>query len=100
VRLREVNTAKEKLREIIADPPKQIADENVTAVYDMSNGFEGLAGASGIYLQLDQARVIIRPSGTEPKIKCYLEVSGDNKNRPTVEKRLTNLANAMQGYLA
>jgi len=28
----------------------------------------------------NQTRVIIRPSGTEPKIKCYIEVVSNTKN--------------------
>jgi phosphomannomutase len=37
-------------------------------------GYAGLPATEGILLRLPGARVIVRPSGTEPKVKCYLEV--------------------------
>jgi phosphomannomutase len=37
-------------------------------------GYDGLPPTDGILLRLPGARVIVRPSGTEPKVKCYLEV--------------------------
>jgi phosphomannomutase len=44
-------------------------------VDDLSLGSAGLPPTEGLRYRLaEQARVVVRPSGTEPKIKCYLEV--------------------------
>jgi phosphomannomutase len=42
---------------------------------DLSTGSPELPPTNGLrFVLADDARVIVRPSGTEPKIKCYLEV--------------------------
>ena len=57
-----------------ADPPTALADMSVDEVVDLSAGPAGLPPSDGLLLRLPDARVIVRPSGTEPKLKCYLEV--------------------------
>jgi phosphomannomutase len=56
-------------------PPARLADSPVTLVADLAQGYAGLPPTDGILLasQADD-RVVVRPSGTEPKVKCYLEV--------------------------
>ncbi|MGW6174991.1 phospho-sugar mutase [Arthrobacter sp. NPDC055138] len=62
----------DRLRE---QPPPSLAGSPVTARTDLSLGSEALPATDGmLFLSQDQTRVIIRPSGTEPKLKCYLEV--------------------------
>jgi phosphomannomutase len=47
----------------------------VQAVDDLAEGSAGLPPTDGLRYRLaDDARIIVRPSGTEPKLKCYLEV--------------------------
>lgn len=99
VRLANSNLAKAKVQKIIADPPKNINHEIVESVIDMNNPVTHLPPSSGVILQLRNARVIIRPSGTEPKLKCYLEVIGQFGDKPQVEKRLSDLTFAMQSLL-
>ena len=56
-------------------PPPELAGAAVTAVHDLSGGSEHLPPADVVVLELHgaEARVIVRPSGTEPKMKVYAE---------------------------
>jgi phosphomannomutase len=57
------------------DPPQWLGDLAVEGIDDLSQGSDGLPPTDGIRFRLaEHARVIVRPSGTEPKIKCYLQV--------------------------
>jgi len=60
---------------LLASPPATLAGSPVIATDDMNSGFAGLLPTTGLHLAAESgARVIIRPSGTEPKVKAYLEV--------------------------
>ncbi|WP_084106066.1 phospho-sugar mutase [Demequina sp. NBRC 110056] len=63
------------MERLLASPPESLAGSAVTSTDDMNAGFRGLPGTNGLHLATESgARVIIRPSGTEPKVKAYLEV--------------------------
>jgi phosphomannomutase len=56
-------------------PPATLGGSPVVTVVDLSVGYDGLPATDGVLLLAeDHTRVIVRPSGTEPKVKCYLEV--------------------------
>ncbi len=56
-------------------PPTTLGALAVTEVNDLAEGYGGLDPTEGLRYALGAAgRVIVRPSGTEPKLKCYLEV--------------------------
>lgn len=56
-------------------PPGALAGQDVTAAVDLSTGYRDLPATDALlYTTADDSRVIVRPSGTEPKLKCYLEV--------------------------
>jgi phosphomannomutase len=56
-------------------PPESFGGSAVETVTDLAAGSDRLPPTEGLlYLTKDLSRVIVRPSGTEPKLKCYLEV--------------------------
>ncbi|MCU1536994.1 MAG: phosphoglucomutase/phosphomannomutase alpha/beta/alpha domain, partial [Humibacillus sp.] len=58
-----------------SEKPASVAGIDVAGVDDLSRGDGGLPPTDGLrYLLTDDSRVIVRPSGTEPKVKIYLEV--------------------------
>ena len=64
------------MKRLRAEPLAEIAGQPVTSMVDLSmpDASDGLPRADVLILHLDGARVVLRPSGTEPKIKCYIEV--------------------------
>jgi phosphomannomutase len=57
------------------DPPLDIAGRKVISIDDLAQPKDGLPPTDGIRMWLDGGvRIIIRPSGTEAKMKCYVEV--------------------------
>jgi phosphomannomutase len=61
-------------------PPMELGGLSVSRVDDLAIGLGELPKTDAVIIhlagtdQIQKARVIVRPSGTEPKIKCYLEV--------------------------
>ena len=54
-------------------PPESLGGHRVVESADLAHGHRGLPPTDGVlYLTEGDSRVIIRPSGTEPKLKCYL----------------------------
>ncbi|WP_332836193.1 phospho-sugar mutase [Propioniciclava soli] len=56
-----------------ARTPDALVGEPVTAT-DLLTGWNGLPATDGVLLETARFRVVVRPSGTEPKLKCYLQV--------------------------
>ncbi|MGD9960328.1 phospho-sugar mutase [Nocardioides sp.] len=69
--LAEIGAAMARLR---ATPPTTLGGLRVDRVDDLSLGSAALPPTDGLRYQMPGARIIVRPSGTEPKLKCYLEV--------------------------
>jgi phosphomannomutase len=59
-----------------AAPPAALAGQPVTAAEDLAAGDRGLPPSDVIIYRLAGARVVVRPSGTEPKLKVYFEIVG------------------------
>jgi phosphomannomutase len=54
-------------------PPTTLAGDPVT-VADLADGWAGLPPTDGLLFDGASVRAVVRPSGTEPKLKCYLQV--------------------------
>lgn len=63
------------LGKIRAHTPRAIGEFDVIKFDDLEKPTDGLPPTNGVrFFLVGDIRVIIRPSGTEPKIKCYIEV--------------------------
>ena len=72
------------------NPPKEIAGRSVTSIDDLAAPKDGLPPTDGLRIWLDGGvRIIIRPSGTEAKMKCYIEaIEKDSKTAQLVLDQL------------
>lgn len=68
------SSQEEAMRRLRADPPTTIGGAEVTAVHDLAEGATGLPPTDGLVIELAGTRLVVRPSGTEPKTKVYGEV--------------------------
>ncbi|MBE6912055.1 MAG: phospho-sugar mutase [Ruminococcaceae bacterium] len=75
---------KKLMGDLRTNPPETIADVKVSRVRDYLTGKANdgselhLSGSDVLYFEMeDDTRFIIRPSGTEPKIKVYVLVKGN-----------------------
>ncbi len=64
----------ETMARLRAAPPGAFGAAEVISVTDLAGGTTELPPADVLIYRLAGGRVVIRPSGTEPKIKAYLEV--------------------------
>ncbi|MEU8759887.1 phospho-sugar mutase [Streptomyces sp. NPDC048659] len=77
VRVQDLSIIANAMAALRENPPVRLAGLTVVSAEDLTKGTESLPPTDGLRYHLEgdyKARVIVRPSGTEPKIKCYLEV--------------------------
>ena len=94
-----------------AEPPTGFGGLDVVEAIDLETGSPDLPPTDGLKYMLggaqavDGARVIIRPSGTEPKIKAYLEVrapvgaAGRSAARSVANDRIAAVADDVRARL-
>lgn len=79
-------------------PPSILGEQRVESVEDYTPGIGNLPPADVLRLDLAEGgRVIVRPSGTEPKIKAYLSVRGEDGDQ--VRRRLSALTRSVTALL-
>ena len=72
-RVADLSLIADAMARVRATPPSALAGEPVTSV-DLATGSAELPPTDGMLFTGDRVRVVVRPSGTEPKLKCYLQV--------------------------
>ena len=82
-----LDSIRASVAQLLSTPPTQLGGVGVTDVIDLNQGWQGLSPTDGVVLKLGEGgRVIVRPSGTEPKLKAYLEVT-PSREGSLVEQR-------------
>ncbi|OKI24038.1 phospho-sugar mutase [Streptomyces sp. CB03911] len=79
VRVSDLSLISDAMRRLREQPPTVLAGLRVAQADDLTTGSADLPPTDGLRYQLAgegvrSARIVVRPSGTEPKLKCYLEV--------------------------
>ena len=99
VRTTSVAQIEEILSRFRDNTPNVIGRFLVTRFDDLEKPSDGLPPTNGVRIYLeDNIRVIVRPSGTEPKIKCYIEVI--SKERETSEAIIGELEKELRTFLS
>ena len=102
IRVADLRNISRVLNAIRAAVPSEIAGYKVERFDDLLNPSGDLPPTDGVRFYLEEGiRVIIRPSGTEPKVKCYIEVvrNGDTpEDHATAEAIIAKLSPTLKGY--
>lgn len=70
-------------------PVQEIAGMNILERKDYSNGIDGLPKSNVMKFSFNGGSLVIRPSGTEPKLKIYASILDEDKEKAeAVEKKL------------
>ncbi|CAB4990101.1 unannotated protein [freshwater metagenome] len=75
IRVSDMSAITRLLAGLRQNPPQEIAGRTVEAIDDLAAPKDGLPPTDGLRIWLAGGiRIIVRPSGTEAKMKCYIEV--------------------------
>ncbi|MEU0165887.1 phospho-sugar mutase [Streptomyces iakyrus] len=103
VRVEDLSLIAAAMRRLREQPPTELAGLPIIRTDDLTKGTADLPPTDGLRYTLDGARVIVRPSGTEPKLKCYLEVVvpvGSHEDLPAARAKATALLESIKRDLS
>jgi phosphomannomutase len=105
VRVDDLSVISDAMARLRAEPPTTLVGEDVH-VTDLAEGSEALPPTDGVRLQTATSTVVVRPSGTEPKLKAYLEarvplgqVAGLAADRDRARRQLDTLRREVSAAL-
>jgi len=99
-RVEDVGLISAAMQQLRSTAPAELAGSEVVSVIDLGEGYNGLPPTDGLMLfTAANDRVIIRPSGTEPKLKCYLEVILPGGTWEEARKRLDAIGEELRGVI-
>ena len=98
IRVADMSAITELLAGLRSTPPQEIAGRAVESIDDLALPTDGLPPTDGLRIWLSGGvRIIIRPSGTEAKLKCYIEVI--TADQLTAEQELDSLRAPLKAFL-
>jgi phosphomannomutase len=74
IRLTDPRAGARAIERLLAETPPELGGMRVLGAEDLNLPRDGLPPTDGVRLRLAGGRIVVRPSGTEPKLKAYLEV--------------------------
>jgi phosphomannomutase len=99
VRVTDVSEIAGIMASLRAQPPAAVGEIGVSRIDDLLLGVDGLPPGDVLRLWLeDGSRLIVRPSGTEPKLKLYLDVQAASAKK--ARRRLEALRAGAEAMLA
>ena len=99
-RVEDIGLISAAMQQLRSTAPAELAGSEVVSVIDLGEGYNGLPPTDGLMLfTAANDRVIIRPSGTEPKLKCYLEVILPGGTWEEARKRLDAIGEELRGVI-
>ena len=98
IRVADMSAITTLLAGLRSTPPKEVAGRRVESIDDLAAPTDGLPPTDGLRMWLSGGvRIIIRPSGTEAKLKCYIEVI--TEDQLSAEKELDALRGPLKTFL-
>jgi len=99
IRVSDMSAITRLLAGLRENPPTEIAGRTVESIDDLAAPKDGLPPTDGLRIWLaGGVRIIVRPSGTEAKMKCYIEVI--TKNSEESAQVLNELREPLKKFLA
>jgi len=105
IRVSDLGQIHQIMQRLRAHLPEAIGETAVSRVDDFADGFEQFPAGDILRFWLaDGSRVIVRPSGTEPKVKVYLDASSTegaaDARLASAQAKVVTLESAMRALLA
>ena len=88
---------RQEIRKKFRSGIKEIGGKKVIKSFDYLPGLDGLPKADVLKFVLeDESSIIVRPSGTEPKLKAYISVTKESRQKAKEEDQ--NIADNLAGF--
>ena len=88
----------QSIMQAFRDGIKEFGGKKVVKLLDYAPGLDGLPKSDVLkFLLEDNCSIVVRPSGTEPKLKTYISVSAENKE--AAEKVEAEICKSAEEYL-